>query len=556
MKINRFNFSFLLMFIFSLVALTIPIQAVQAQTTFTVTNADDPGNGICDNLCTLREAIDAANGTLGTDIIEFNIAGGGAQTISPVSALPTITDPVMIDATTQPGFAGSPLIELDGSIAGAVNGLTLTAGGSTIRGFVINRFSGQGIQITGINATGNLVEGNFIGTDITGTQDLGNTGIGIDIAGGAGGNIIGGTNTAARNIISGNDSFGVFILDPSATSNLVQGNFIGTDVTGTQSLGNSSVGVGLEFTSGQIIGGILPGEGNLISGNGGNGIFLNDTANGNFVEGNLIGTDVTGALSLGNGGDGVNISGSINNTIGGTVTGAGNTIAFNSGNGVNVFFGTGNTIWGNLIFSNTNLGIDLGNNGVTANDTGDPDTGANNLQNFPDLTSAVSANGSTTIQGTLNSTANTNFRIEFFTNDSCDASGNGEGQTLLGAVDPITTDVSGNVSINVNLLVALSGTKFITATATDSSNNTSEFSSCIQAAILVENCSNGIDDDQDNLIDCADPDCANNNACLIIEGASCDLGSGTNSPVSSVTVFLSLLLMVGMKMRRRSYSSK
>src|SRR5205807_8631857 len=129
-----------------------------------------------------------------------------------------------------------------------------------------------------------------------------------------------------------------------------------------------------------------------------------------------------------------------------------------------------NVISSNSIFNNTALGIDLGGDGVTANDANDADTGPNNLQNFPVFNSAVSSGGSTAIHGTLNSTASTTFRVEFFSNPSCDASGNGEGQTFLGA-SSVTTDVGGNATINTTFPVNLTIGSFVTATATDAANH-------------------------------------------------------------------------------------
>src|SRR5205085_3920949 len=155
--------------------------------------------------------------------------------------------------------------------------------------------------------------------------------------------------------------------------------------------------------------------------------------------------------------------------------------AFNNDDGVSISSGTGNSVRANAIHDNgttaTQLGIDLGPDGVTPNDAGDPDTGANNLQNFPVLTSAVTSGGNTTIQGTLNSTTNTQFTIEFFANPACDASGNGEGQTFLGST-LVTTDASGNATINTSLAVNVPAGQAVTATATDPNNNTSEFSAC------------------------------------------------------------------------------
>ncbi|MCL1472975.1 hypothetical protein LAY57_20120, partial [Argonema antarcticum A004/B2] len=380
-------------------------------------------------------------------------------------------------------------------------------------------------------ATNNQVQGNYIGTDVTGTKDLGNTNEGVFITGSN--NIIGGSNASERNIISGNDSSAIFL---SSTNNKVQGNYIGTDVTGTKDLGNANEGVYITGSN-NIIGGSNVGERNIISGNDRFGIVIFDTATNNKVQGNYIGTDVTGTLDLGNTGDGVLLSGSNNviggsnandrniisgndgsgigivsannqvrgnyigtkidgvsalgnlfgiyisgnqNAIGGTNTGEGNIISSNAVEGILIVSGTGNPIQGNSIFSNSRLGIDLGNafpgNGITANDTGDADTDANNLQNFPVLTYAEIAGSNTTCVGTFNSTANTNFRLEFFGNDVLDASGNGEGKTYLGFSN-ITTDASGNANFTVTNLAAASLGNYVTATATNlTTNDTSEFS--------------------------------------------------------------------------------
>ena len=747
--------------------------------TFTVTNTGDSGAG------SLRQAIVDANALAGTDLIDFSI-GTGVQTISPLSALPTITDPVIIDGTTQPGFLGTPIIELDGSnTVGAVNGLEITAGSSTVKALAINRFRNYGIRLringgntvegcfigtdvtgtvvlgngSGIfadgvpnniiggtavgarnlisgntflgiviehsGATGNQVLGNLIGTDINGTVDLGNgaygvglfnapnniiggttsdarniisgngttsthggiliteTGsmenhilgnfIGIDISGstalgntnfgvniqnGATNNTIGGTATGASNLISGNTLSGIELR---TDANIVEGNFIGTDANGTADLGNNGNGIRIQVGSNNRIGGTASGASNLISGNNGAGIQVVGNSTGNLLQGNSIGTDVTGTVALGNSGAGVSISspasnttiggtepgarnvvsgngfaqivvfgggtnliqgnfvgtdvtgtvrlglgnlvlqnsannivgglvpearnilqrmsifgssgtgnvvqgnffgadvtgtvalenpvyviglsdatdnliggtepgagniiaggglggliietlgifggpaadntvqgnfigtdptGTINlgnnghgieiddntsgNIIGGTASGAGNIIAHSEKDGVFVGSGTNNTILGNTIHSSGGLGIDLGTDGVTPNDSGDGDPGANNLQNFPVLSAVTASN----ITGSLNSAPNTTFRIEFFSNVACDASGFGEGENFLGATD-VTTDGTGNVNFTATLSVG--NGQFVAATATDPGNNTSEFSLCFQA---------------------------------------------------------------------------
>ena len=352
-----------------------------------------------------------------------------------------------------------------------------TIGGTTSAARnIIAGNNGRGVQIAGSGATGNLVQGNYIGTDVNGTADLGNTGDGVFISD-APSNTIGGTTAAARNIISGNESVGVQIFETGATGNLVQGNYIGTDLTGTVALGNTLDGVWINNAPSNTIGGTASGAGNVVSAN-----FLGVQISGvfataNLVQGNLIGTDASGTSALGNAFDGVRIGGSADdNTIGGTVVGAGNTIANNGGNGVRLDAGTGNGIRRNSIFSHTALGIDLGNDGVTANDADDGDKGPNNLQNFPVLTSAGS--GSTIVQGTLNSTASTTYKLEFFSNPSCDASGFGEGETFIG-VTTVTTNGSGDASFTAIFSTTAPVGDWITATATDPSNNTSEFSACV-----------------------------------------------------------------------------
>ena len=239
-----------------------------------------------------------------------------------------------------------------------------------------------------IGATANLIQGNFVGTDVAGMAALGNGGDGFYMSN-ASANTIGGVEAGARNVISGNTRFGVYLTNGSG-GNLVQGNFIGTDATGSAALGNA---VGVELGSdapGNTIGGVAAGAGNLISGNVGRGISIRgSSATDNVVQGNLIGTDASGTAAMGNGGAGVAIeSGASNATIGGTTAGAGNIIAYNGGDGVFVVSGTGNRILSNSIFSNSRLGIDLRADGVTSNDPSDLDGGINKLQNFPEIASA------------------------------------------------------------------------------------------------------------------------------------------------------------------------
>jgi CSLREA domain-containing protein len=162
-------------------------------------NADaNPGDGVCETFepgeCTLRAAIVESNAKPGTDTINFDIPGPGPYTISPGYGFDFISDPVVIDGTTQPGFTGSPLIELNGSNAGPdAFGIVIFAGSSTVRGLVINRFALTGLDID-VNGN-NTIQGNYIGTDLTGTVDLGNGVNGLAVSQGSGDNLIGGTTT-------------------------------------------------------------------------------------------------------------------------------------------------------------------------------------------------------------------------------------------------------------------------------------------------------------------------------------------------------------------------
>jgi hypothetical protein len=235
--------------------------------------------------------------------------------------------------------------------------------------------------------------------------------------------------------------------------------------------------------TGNTVGGTVVGAGNLISGNVGHGVLLSAPGPGNAIQGNLIGTDAAGTAPLPNGGDGVNVFGLTSGlTVGGTEPGAANTIAFNGRNGVAVSLANsgGIRIRGNAIHSNALLGIDLGGNGVTPNDPGDADGGANQLQNFP-LLSVALAGAATRILGALNSTANTTFTLDFYASPGADPSGFGEGARHLGSA-VVTTDGSGNARFEVTLSGAVAAGEVVTATATDPAGNTSEFSPAEVAA--------------------------------------------------------------------------
>ena len=331
----------------------------------------------------------------------------------------------------------------------------------------------DGIDVSG-GATNTLIEGDYAGVDQTGTKALLNTNGIVVIS--AAGVTIGGTTQGAEMVISGNAKSGVVISSAAATSVVILGDFIGTDSSGTSAIANNLNGIYLSHAAGVTVGGTAAGDRNIISGNTGVGIGLSGPTTGSVIEGNFIGADATGAGALGNG-TGVQLdSGASNNTIGGAAAIDGNTIAFNSNAGVYVdtSAGTGNEIRLNSIFSNGGLGIDLGVAGVTPNDS-QGHAGANNYQNFPANISALSSAGTTTVSGTLDSTPSTSFALDFYTISSSNASGYGEGRYILGS-GSVNTDASGHASFSFPFATPASGAQFVTATATDSAGNTSEFS--------------------------------------------------------------------------------
>ncbi|HEX8524775.1 MAG TPA: hypothetical protein VF669_21160 [Tepidisphaeraceae bacterium] len=322
--------------------------------TYIVTNTNDSGEG------SLRQALINANNNAGTDTVNFAI-GSGARTITPGSQLPIITGPVVIDGTTQPGFAGKPIIEINGQNAGGgfTNGIWLDGGNSVVKGLVINRFAGSGVFIN--THGGNTIQGCYIGTDSSGSYALGNGGHGMLIQ--SGGNLIGGYKKGARNVISGNGNQGISIYSSAAGWNRIQGNFIGTDATGTKKIGNKINGIHLCGAANNTIGGTTAGTGNVISGNHDDGVVINNAgASGNYVVGNLIGTTVTGKSRLGNGMYGVEIS-QPNNVVGGGVASWRNVISANGLSGVVLFLGSAsnNRVMGNFIGTDITGKKDLGN---------------------------------------------------------------------------------------------------------------------------------------------------------------------------------------------------
>lgn len=459
-------------------------QSIVAGTTFTVVNTNNSGSG------SLRQAIIDANANISAgDTIAFAITNL-TTTINPASALPAIIDPVIIDGYTQPGavvntsasvFNAVLPVRLSGTSAGSVSGLNISAGNTTVRGLMITGFGADGITISSLG--GNTISGNVIGLDAAGV-DQGNAGNGVTINGSTN-NLIGGPIPAARNVLSGNNSDGVEISGVLAQNNQVINNLIGTDQTGTLDRGNNGDGVYITLAGNNQIGTGVAGGGNLISGNGDNGIELSGLSTTNTVVlGNIIGATFAGDFDLPNSGDGVFITtSSRSNLIGGVLPGQANQISFNTGDGINVAAATANTnntFRGNSIYSNGNLGIDLGANGVQINDSGDPDTGANQLQNFPILTTVTNSATNVVISGTLNSRPSITYTLDFYSSIWVDTTGVGEGQTWIGATN-LATAADSNLAFTVSFAVTNLTGRYITATATDNFGNTSEFGTNVAA---------------------------------------------------------------------------
>jgi hypothetical protein len=315
----------------------------------------------------------------------------------------------------------------------------------------------RGVLISGPNASGAIVQGNLIGTDITGKLDLGNSFEGVRIENASDAVIRG--DASGSQVISGN-LIGVNITGSSSTRNLLSGNLIGSDKSGLAPLPNALEGVRIDSATGNTIGGTTSAARNLVSSNDVGVYITGAPAASNIVQGNFIGTDITGQAPLGNEVDGVIIdAGASGNLIGGTGIGAGNVIAFNRADGVLVDTGFFNAILNNSIFNNGGKGIHLINNG-------------NHNQPAPVLTSIQSVVSGTTILGTVQGTPSTPYTIQFFSNPAPGP----EGKTFLGQVSVIT-DGFGMATFTANLPTALgSAQAFVTATATSAPGDTSEFS--------------------------------------------------------------------------------
>jgi hypothetical protein len=494
-------------------------------TIFAVTNINDSGPG------SFRQALLDNNNNPGqTNAIDFHISGIGEHSLRPRSAFPQITNPVIIDGTTQADYLGAPVVVLVGTYAdnGEVHGLDIAAGYSTVKGLVINGFTGAGILME--NEGYNVVQNCYIGTDITGTIAFFNNKGGVLTALGSDHNLIGGTDPQDRNVISGNNGNGI---DFFSSFNVAEGNYLGLTANGKQALPNSKLGVLIGNingeTQGNVVGGTAPGAGNVISGNAEAGVEVDVGSHDNVIQGNWIGPDAKGTRARGNRVEGIVIKGGVNtliggtepgagnvisgnvdgilietdnnqvqgnligldpagtqpmpnkdvgiivvgsnNLIGGTDPGAGNVIADSGSDGVYVPLASGNAIQQNSIFGNGRLGIDLGLYG-------------NEDEPAPSLNSATTDGESTTITGALASVPDMTFTIEFYGNPDYDGTGFAQGEQFLGSL-AVTTDDMGAADFSVTLDGVADPGLVITATATDAANNTSQFSDYVVVSSAV-----------------------------------------------------------------------
>ena len=503
---------------FSIATLALVAGSVSAQNKYVVNSTDDDpdvgAGGTCDTgqvqtegftKCTLRAAIEEANrdaleDTIAFDITAFENCTGGICTILPDSALPDITEEVVIDATTQPGASCSTkalTVVLDGTNAGSgVSGLYYASGteGSEVSGLVINNFSRDGIEIV----SGRIwVHCNIIGLDQTGTVDQGNGNFGIRAQFGSGNSHIGvksptATDFSEGNVVSGNAFNGIYLFGHSGT--VVAGNFVGTNKAGTGVVGNAQTGIQIQCGSGVLVGSDNDGqadewEANVSGGNQdgivatcGSATTLNYT-----IRGNYVGTDVSETIDLGNTRYGIAVENGNQDALIKSGISVGNIVTNNDVAGIAIQGPEGmdgHTISQNIINDNGGPDIDLGWDGVTANDSADADLGANKLQNHPILLYALEVGASVEIGYVVDTdTASATYPItvEFFESD-----GTGSLSYLGNHVFDDMDFGCSNASkpCGSKRTVATGGTitagDRIVATATDADGNTSEFSSPIE----------------------------------------------------------------------------
>jgi hypothetical protein len=417
------------------------------------------GNVLSGNLA---YGVDIRNPVANGNFIQGNLIGLGA---AGTNAIANAGGGVHFDLGATNNTVGGTVVGARNIISGNTAGGVFFNGAGTSGNLVEGNYIGT--DITGTNAVPNTIAGIY-----------------APYPGGPSGNIIGGTTVGARNVISGNTSYGIYFSGPGTGGNLVEGNYIGVTPDGAHKVGSTFAGVILfGGATNNIIGGASAGAGNVISGSYGYGVYISDAGtSGNLIQGNIIGADATGTNALGNGYHNVIIQlGATNNLIGGTNAGAGNVIAFSPGAGVLLLNAdtTNNTIRGNSIFTNGFLGINFSNAPAEANHSGFL-AGPNNMQNYPVITNAFGYAASTIILGKFYSLANRSYFIDLYRNTAPDLSGYGEGQFYLGTIS-VTTDGSGNAAFACTNTSGNYSGQYVSATATDADGDTSEFDADVLA---------------------------------------------------------------------------
>lgn len=424
-------------------------------------NTVGPGNVISGNLN--QGVLLSAAGTNGNKV-HGNFIGTNA---TGTAALPNAWSGVQVNTGAQANIVGGLLPAERNVISG-----------NTLQGLILN----------GTGTSGNFVRGNFIGTNAGGTAALANISTGVDVYGGATANVIGGTVSGEGNVISGNATRGVSFSGAGTNANICTGNIVGLNAAGAAGLANAGAGIIVFGGAMDTVIGAAGGGRNFIAGNSNSGLRISGTGtNGTLIVGNSIGVTPAGAV-IPNSGDGVEFyGGAADSLVGGSAPGSANLIRGNARDGVGVYdAATVVAIAGNSIYGNSGEGIDLAGNGITANDSGDGDTGPNGLQNFPLLTSAVLSD-STVVAGSLNTAAGVLVRIDFYASTAGD-----EGQFHLGSITG-TTNAGGNLAISAVLPARVPAGYNITATATGPGNNTSEFSAP-RAVTTTDSDSDGMPD--------------------------------------------------------------
>ncbi len=467
-----------------------------------VINANDAGPG------SLREAIEKAENNTRPDTISFAIpetdpgydASTGTWVVNLQNELPVISDNgLLIDGYSQAVFIGSdtnpdgPEIVLAGDQAGTnAAGLFFYSEQNQIYHLVINGFGSTGIWLEGGGATGNVISECYLGTDALGTSTKPN-GVGVYVQDAS-------DNTISKNLISANKTDGICIIGETSNNNIVVGNFIGTDATGSLDLGNEWMGISIYSGShDNRIGGIQQGEGNLISGNENDGIRVAGISN--LIIGNIIGLDLSATSPIGNTWDGIALYGP-HNVIGGTEPGEGNIISGNDRIGISFSNADSNDVIGNMLGTGTSGSEDLGNwfSGISLS------SGSNNNTIGP--ANVISFNG-TGVFVNLDSTVQNTITQNSITNNSGQGISNAnDGNTELAPpynIEVKASTVSGNATANATVEIfsdqddeggeyegsvvadAIGNFSWIgtatgpnvTATATDTTGNTSEFSLAI-----------------------------------------------------------------------------